>query len=352
MWCVGEVAKIVYGTALRGASMIADEGTRNNLRGLLMHMAPYFPFGDNAITMLDVKTSTAMQNLNLAYCELMSMMVVSEETATPHRNTSSKGKAKAKVLDAALSSQIEKVGEYVVRSLRGEVSTPGRPLGQPISATSYLALLPTIWSLLDHRQGTVSPNTVAALLEHSTRTGSASSVKRLAIEFVGRLILLEAEKQYKGRLRLTTTLPHAVKLEALRDWVIGLPRVLWEFGATDPRGTEVILLLLLKMVQRRTTAILDASTLASLRQRLVPFFNINHPTRGAVAGPWTKLSPALQTLTIDLAFSLLQPSGRVAIMEVQTVGLADLRASVATVLRRDEHAAVRTYWTGLVDGDV
>lgn len=43
-----------------------------------------------------------------------------------------------------------------------------------------------------------------------------------------------------------------------------------------------------------------------LRQRMAPFFHISHPTKGAIPGPWTKLSSRdLRWLALDVAHVLL-----------------------------------------------
>lgn len=45
----------------------------------------------------------------------------------------------------------------------------------------------------------------------------------------------------------------------------------------------------------------------SLRSRLVPYFIIRHTTRGRLSGPYSKLSPPLRTLMLDLVFASTKP---------------------------------------------
>jgi len=93
--------------------------------------------------------------------------------------------------------------------------TSSNPLGQPLPPQTYISLLPTVWSLLNQPppapvpkakplsasaatlgppapEPEVSvPHTVAgALLDHLNRVGSDSAVKKIGVEFVGRLCLV------------------------------------------------------------------------------------------------------------------------------------------------------------------
>lgn len=81
-----------------------------------------------------------MQALNLAYCELVSLLSLSTRgssssafstsLASTHDSTSSgakgKGREKGAISEAAHAMQLKRVGEYVVQTLRGEVSMRGR----------------------------------------------------------------------------------------------------------------------------------------------------------------------------------------------------------------------------------
>ena len=90
--------------------------------------------------------------------------------------------------------------------------TSSNPLGQPLPPATYISLLPTVWSLLNQPPPPAAlkvkpselalseaqpepevsvPHTVAgALLDHLNRVGSDSAVKKIGVEFVGRLCLV------------------------------------------------------------------------------------------------------------------------------------------------------------------
>lgn len=136
---------------------------------------------------------------------------------------------------------------------------------------AYMALLPTIWSLLNQpspnaRQ--ISSNVLRAMLEHATKTSSKSAVKKPTLEFVARLVLvslslvkfclqrlsylhlkLETERQYQGGLRVGR---NSEETEKFGEWVVHLPKVLWELGSSNLSTTEVILRFLLRLFQRKS----------------------------------------------------------------------------------------------------
>ena len=82
---------------------------------------------------------------------------------------------------------------YVVQLLRGEATSgPAHAsIARPISAAAYTSLLPTVWSLVcsdaKNEDGT---SVFSALVEHATKTSSTSAVKKPAVDFLARLMLV------------------------------------------------------------------------------------------------------------------------------------------------------------------
>ncbi|KAF8603928.1 hypothetical protein BDV93DRAFT_606304 [Ceratobasidium sp. AG-I] len=288
---VTNLTRLIYGAAIRDGN--PNEETFDNLNALLGHMAPYFPFGDRIGLgigeTIGIKVREAMQTLNLAYCELVSLLVSRTLPTDPisRRRAKKGGKGTGEDLGG---SQVSEVAAYIVRCLRGGAgSTTG--LASALSSTSYIALLPTLWALRTEQ------DVMSTVLQHAT-SGSGvgnKAVKRAATEFVGRIVLLDSDPRCISTVGLDK--------ESVKEWVLGLPRTVWEFGEKDVRGTEVVLLVLLRVNQRR---LFDEMTLGVLRHRLAPFFIIDHATRGPVPGPWTKLPEHTQRLALDTASSLCQ----------------------------------------------
>lgn len=78
------------------------------------------------------------------------------------------------------------------------------PMGQSLSATAYSAILPTIWSLLNSKNGSVRERVWAATVAHCSRTSTGSGVKKLSIEFVGRLVLVSLPSGWDGWTEILT----------------------------------------------------------------------------------------------------------------------------------------------------
>lgn len=76
-----------------------------------------------------------------------------------------------------------------------QIVTAAHPMGQHLTATAYVALLPTIWSLLEEGREDIW----SAVVEHCERAGTTSGVKKVAVEFVARLTLVSALPSPFGR---------------------------------------------------------------------------------------------------------------------------------------------------------
>jgi pre-rRNA-processing protein IPI1 len=63
---------------------------------------------------------------------------------------------------------------------------------------------------------------------------------------------LETEVQYHGSFRMTRIVDEARMLE---DWLLHLPKVLWELGSSNMSTTEVILRFYLRLFQRESRLI-------------------------------------------------------------------------------------------------
>ncbi|CAE6437863.1 unnamed protein product [Rhizoctonia solani] len=288
---VVELARFVYGALIRDRH--ANEETFDSLATFMAHMAPYFPFGEETllatIEPVNVKTREGFQTLNLAYAELVSLQISRKVPNDPGTRRSKRGGK-----PMADRKEVDKVASYVVGALRGEQvgSPPGLP--SALSLIAYTSLLPTIWALRSES------GVIPATMQYATSGFGAGNkaVKRAAVEFMGRVILINSDPRCGDIPSLDTA--------DVREWVLGLPRTAWEFGEKDLRGTEIVLLILLRMNQRK---LYDNPTLDALRQRLIPFFIFDHAKRGTITGPWTKLPDHLQRLALDVMSSLCHGGG-------------------------------------------
>jgi len=180
----------------------------------------------------------------------------------------------------------------------------------------YTALLPTIWALLNQpkesytrSQGEAPIDTVlSAMLDQAIKTTSKSAVKALTVEFIARILLLETESDYCGHFDVRNT----GEQEKFREWILHLPKTLWEIGPHNLATSEIVIKSLLRLLQRGSIMI-KHEEIIGLQTRLTPFFMITHPVRGRLPGPFTKIptsSLLIRRLAVDLVVTILSVSTR------------------------------------------
>ncbi|KAG0708942.1 hypothetical protein DFH29DRAFT_889805 [Suillus ampliporus] len=245
------IMRTLYGSILQNrfsVSLAEEEILCDELRTLLGYMTGYFPFRP---ARRDIKVEHAFQDLNVIYCELTALLVlvsfrrqlgdISRKTRsqTPRLSASS---SQVKH-EGKLALQAGLVRTYVTRLLLGEDNSSAQ-ISRPLIPTMYTALLPTIWALLNQpkeshmrTQDEAHSHTVlSATLDHAIRTTSSSAVKVLTVEFVARILLLETETDYCGHFDVRNT----GEQEKFQEWILHLPRTLWEMGPHNLAASEVI----------------------------------------------------------------------------------------------------------------
>jgi pre-rRNA-processing protein IPI1 len=147
--------------------------------------------------LLSLKVEQSFQDLNLIYCELTSLLVFASDNRLANNSCTGQEKSRqnsvsTQTSEGILSLQAERVSKYIVQLLQGEVQS-GSQVGRPLTPVAYTGLLPTIWSLLNRpslNEHQIASSVFRATLEHAIKASSVSAVKKLAIEFVARLILV------------------------------------------------------------------------------------------------------------------------------------------------------------------
>ncbi|KAG6819451.1 hypothetical protein H0H93_011800, partial [Arthromyces matolae] len=307
---VSQIAHSLYGVILRGSDSVeANSATVEDLHSLLGYMTPYFPFNLSGVK--DIKAEQAFQDLNLIFCELTSLLLL----ATNAEASRLKRRGKTRQTNNGsnfnkgnnqLTIQTQRVSEYILQILGGQAAG-GTQLGRALTPAAYVSLLPAIWGLMNNitTSSTQQESTKSAILDavisHSLKTSSKSSLKRVTIEFVARLVLLSSDARYRGHFRFDHD-PKAIA--KVQEWVSHLPRSLWEIAAGNISTSEIITQFLLRSIRQRLGT---AITITDLRSKLVPFFTINHPARGQLPGPYSKIpgTSPLKRLTLDLAAWLM-----------------------------------------------
>ncbi|KAM5530783.1 hypothetical protein V8D89_015524, partial [Ganoderma adspersum] len=350
---VCRICRSLYGRLLQDTaeSGTTHDSAKTNLQTILSYLSPYFPF---AITVpnarRDIKVEQAFQDLNLIFCELSSFLLLASQRTITHQSSSRKTPRPVRSnhpestntpASTVQSRQIERVSAYIVQLLQGQNPAPSQSLRRPITPQAYIALLPTMWSLVNGQRSDVSDHPSSSIfsivVDHAIKASSTSAVKRHTVDFIGRLLLLDKEPQYMGSFEVGRFTEQDVKLE---EWILQLPRALWELGSNHLATTETIVRLLLRLAQRRSR-LLQASTFAALRSRLLPYFTITHPTRGKLPGPYAKLpaqSP-LRRLVLDLVVTVIAQGYR-------STNVDDaLEATVSEAVQATPEAS---YWAGVL----
>ncbi|KAJ3490534.1 hypothetical protein NLI96_g1373 [Meripilus lineatus] len=214
---VSEIARCLYGNLSRTNSRPngKNKDASQDLSTFLGYMSPYFPFTPHVSLTgkRDIKTEQAFQDLNVIFCELTSLQLLS--STNENRPTKSKSRptrtptTNRKVTSDPRStipspSQAERVGQYVIQLLQGgSGSGPGShaSLPRPLSSSAYNAILPTIWAILSNdgmSEGVSVDALLTTLVDHAIRTSSASPVKKSTIDVLGRLVLVRPQYRFPG----------------------------------------------------------------------------------------------------------------------------------------------------------
>jgi pre-rRNA-processing protein IPI1 len=136
---------------------------------------------------LQDQTDQALQDLNVVFCELTSLLILAYSTQqVAPRN--SKGRD-----SMSIEKLVSQVKSYVARLLRG-ASMSSHSVGRRITTQDYMALLPTVWMLLSsslsHSGIDEDIDTLGALLDHALQVSSAAAIKRSTVDFLVRLMLV------------------------------------------------------------------------------------------------------------------------------------------------------------------
>ncbi|KAI6132763.1 hypothetical protein EV401DRAFT_218114 [Pisolithus croceorrhizus] len=346
-----EITRTLYSAVLQDASQGSEAAAHcDDLKALLGQLAGYFPFKP---AHRDARVEQTFQNLSVTYCELVSLLVL--VLSLPILELSPQGDNRTRSLphtkvDKKLQMQAESVRTYVVRLLKGEGESDVQ-LPRPLTPTVYIALLPSIWALLNHLDGPnihlgedVSSTVLSAVLEHAIRTVSSSAVKHPTIEFVARLLLLEKERGYVGSFKPRG----AAAEEKWLQWILHLPRVLWELGNSNLATSVTLIQALLRLLQRGSFVVRHEH-IASLCARLVPFYTITHPSRGKIPGPFRKLamsSPRAGRLALDLSAALLAERAKNVSRDSNSSSYQDLDDAIRAAIK---DTVEEEYWAHLID---
>jgi pre-rRNA-processing protein IPI1 len=128
-----------------------------------------------------------LQDLNIVYCELTSLLILTHTTQHVAPSNSKRRDGNT------IAIQTSQVKDYIARLLSG-ISLSTHMAGRHITAQDYVALLPTLWILINssvkHDSEDGGADTLSVLLDHGLQVSSTAAVKRPTADFLARLILV------------------------------------------------------------------------------------------------------------------------------------------------------------------
>lgn len=193
--------------AILSSNTASSGGTSADLRkGLekyVTHMAAYFPFGADEIgTRRTGAQLKKLQDLNIAYCELVALLYLAATATSTKGNTATSlpgpKSASAQLASSKLVLQLDSVQRYV-SALLSHSANPLASIGTPsvsqnLNPHAYAQLLPTIWSLLLAESGSRSQegrgDIFVTMVRHSISLSAGSGTKKLATGFMSRILMV------------------------------------------------------------------------------------------------------------------------------------------------------------------
>ncbi|GHJ88879.1 hypothetical protein NliqN6_5281 [Naganishia liquefaciens] len=312
-----ELVSVLGGQVLVQRSNDPATGTevKKAISAIIVRMSAYFPFGSSvsAAERIGAEVKDMHEQLCLYYANIVVLLPAApgrlpprQKTSNPHATVQQMTKEFERVARARSAKDEEnlrRVADWLAELLEGNADV----LRPSLSPHSYLAILPIVWALWTgsslastEEDASVAADVCEGFLGHLLRTSSDSVTRRLGNDFVVRMVMV-LESTYPVRPFFIPA--KSTSHQLLQRWLESLPRVIWELDAKDETATGMILDFLL-WLQQRDTRLFDGATLDNVASRLHPFFHLDHPSRGAVAGPWTRLtSESLRMLAVDVAFT-------------------------------------------------
>ncbi|RUP50990.1 hypothetical protein BC936DRAFT_136721 [Jimgerdemannia flammicorona] len=331
-----KVMAVLWRATLSGSAGAVDQTwIDSHLQQLLRHFMIYFPFGSDTFGMRDARVESILQDMSILFCELTSLFLLattlSSTSDVKSRNAPSEqptivpaivhkaGKRRRKTRsvedveggEGKTPAWVERVVEYVLAVLGWEnpaQSVAKKPrLSNPLMTTSttdfkpehLAALLPTLWGLLNCLGEEKQEWVFEALLGYFKKSHAHSATKRISLEFIIQIYMIQTDPQYTGLFRIRVFSRFAKLLQA---WVLGLPKLLWELKAGSMETSRVILETLCDIAKRQARSVFEDEVFDTLEKSMIPFYYVNVPNKGPLFGPFLSLTEDLQLTALEFLF--------------------------------------------------
>ncbi|CAH7686154.1 expressed protein [Phakopsora pachyrhizi] len=266
------------------------EEDRKSLEGLVGRISCYFVFGDENVFKVDLATRRILDELNLIYCDLVSLLSLSRNRSKSNNNI------KQTKTDSKFKIQLGRVGDYIIeRVLKRQENEVFKRI---LDVDDFRSVLGVIWLLIkkgskDHSRSSdgirgddrsdgdaagedegedacedISSKVLEGLVDYLEALKLNSEVRALGYEFIFKIFVLD---DLRGS-DCFETLDQFSETTQLRlvELVLKLPKLIFELGNKNPRFTIMILSFLHRLVSRPMNFFREC--LPGLIKQLVPLF--------------------------------------------------------------------------------
>ncbi|KAH8915544.1 hypothetical protein BT69DRAFT_1325142 [Atractiella rhizophila] len=269
---------------------------RDELERFCFRAGAYFPSAEAGVTAAEKEKR---RECDLAYAELVSLAFAMRDAGETSREEVGEkvevGKKRKRVEGGEkVDALLDGVREFVKRILEDQETL--------LSKEEYTSLLLTLWGLISTSSALrTRDDTLTSVLKNFKLSGKTSGAKVVGFEFIKATWMLQGRWGFKGEFSFRYL---AKETKAgLQEWVLSLPRWLWELGASNAPLTKS-LLVFIHLLAKSPPSLLPPSTATELAKRLIPFFCAIHPTKGEVWGPYVKIAPRERELALAIGVYL------------------------------------------------
>ncbi|KAG2235918.1 hypothetical protein INT48_008221 [Thamnidium elegans] len=318
---------LILWRAIVGSEIISDlpkEWLNQHLQQLLKHFTVYFPYGADSFGNRGSKVDDLLQEMNIMLCELTSLFLLArkmQKNSTQIKNKMSNAKLterqqvkRRKLEKEHEETDIPEWAENVVEHVLGVLGYQSEDGTMTTASSSFrmenlVSLLPAIWGFLNCLEYEESITMFKALLGYYDLCQPNSASKRVALEFITRVYMVQSTPSYNGQFVIR---PHTELATLLKGWVLGLPKLLWQLRSNHVETSRSILNIMCDIVKRSDRDIFDLDTLIEAETKLVPFFFVQI-ARGPILGPFNELPADVQQRALDYVQYLDSKSEKMAV---------------------------------------
>ncbi|KAJ3176872.1 hypothetical protein HDU87_004804 [Geranomyces variabilis] len=253
------------------------------LKTISKHFMIHFPFGSGNFTVRDKQVEVILQDMNILFCELLSHFSLSVAPSADESSASN---------EAAMLDYLTEL--FAGKSAKSQMDNTVVIL----STQQFEATFPVVWSLLRTTSSEESSSFLRAFVERGNMMwGTPSAIS--SFEFVSRLLMLSNHREAAQRFALS-----ASSVDILRQWVLLLPKRLWQLKSSNSVFSQHILEVLTYILRNNPCNFaVDKAVTNGLEASIVPFFHAD-TAKGSIFGPFLECPETVQMAAVTLLYYL------------------------------------------------